>query len=730
MRTAVLLRSSLGVAIFFMIGCDFESDSAEHTQATLRPPDAGHERMVAELAKIADDPKHLFLGDQINHDLRVRLSKLNRDTKPSGLAQMHKQLGRHELRLGNNEQAIEHLKIAYEMTSLREDAPPQNLRDARFFLAVAYLRVGETQNCVERNRGESCIFPFQGAGIYRDTKSSESAIRHLNEILDANPRDAAARWLLNLAYMTTGGYPSEVPDDYRMSPMVFESEEDFPRFVNVAEKLGVDTFSLAGGAIAEDFDNDGWIDIMTSSWDDSEPPRYFHNDGNGGFDDESARTGLAGILGGLNLVHADYDGDGFNDVFVLRGAWLGDQGRHPNSLLRNNRDGTFTDVTYAAGLAASNHPTQTAAWADFDNDGDLDLYVGNESAPSQLFVNDGSGSFTNRARSAGVENLRFAKGVSWGDYDADGYPDLYVSNLTNENRLYHNERDGTFTDVAKELGVQGPKHSFACWFWDYDNDGILDLFVASYMPDLPTIASGMLHLGSIDETMALYKGIEGGGFDNVSREQNVDYLTSTLGANFGDLDNDGFLDFYLGTGFPDYAGLVPNRMFRNRGGSGFSDITTAGGFGHIQKGHAVTFADFDNDGDQDIYQQLGGMFPGDAFMNVLFENPGFEKHWIKLQLVGDGSNRSAIGARIRVEFRENGEQRSIYRHVSSGGSFGSQTFRQEIGLGLATSIDVLEIFWPTTGRVQKFRDVSVDRFLKIHEGQDQYEEVQLNKASR
>jgi hypothetical protein len=398
--------------------------------------------------------------------------------------------------------------------------------------------------------------------------------------------------------------------------------------------------------------------------------------------------------------------------------------------LRNNRDGTFTDVTYAAGLAASNHPTQTAAWADFDNDGDLDLYIGNESAPSQLFVNDGNGGFTNRARSAGVENLRFAKGVSWGDYDADGYPDLYVSNLTNENRLYHNERDGTFTDVAKELGVTGPKHSFACWFWDYDNDGILDLFVASYIPDLSTIASGLLNLGPVDETMALYRGIEGGRFDDVSREQNVDYLTSTLGANFGDLDNDGFLDFYLGTGFPDYAGIIPNRMFRNQGGSGFSDVTTAGGFGYIQKGQAVAFADFDNDGDQDIYEQLGGMFPGDAFMNVLFENPGFEKHWIKLQLVGDGSNRSAIGARIRVDFRENGKQRSIYRHVSSGGSFGSQPFRQEIGLGLATSIDVLEIFWPTTGRVQKFLNVGVDRFLKIHEGQDHYEEIQLKKASR
>ena len=127
-----------------------------------------------------------------------------------------------------------------------------------------------------------------------------------------------------------------------------------------------------------------------------------------------------------------------------------------------------------------------------------------------------------------------------------------------------------------------------------------------------------------------------------------------MGANFGDLDNDGWLDFYLGTGYPDYEGLIPNVMYRNRGGTGFADVTTAGGFGHLQKGHGVSFADLDNDGDQDVFEQMGGAYPGDGFADVLFENPGFGNHWIAVKLVGARSNRSAIGARIRVEIVERG----------------------------------------------------------------------------
>jgi len=194
-----------------------------------------------------------------------------------------------------------------------------------------------------------------------------------------------------------------------------------------------------------------------------------------------------------------------------------------------------------------------------------------------------------------------------------------------------------------------------------------------------------------------------------------------MGSNFGDLDGDGFLDFYLGTGYPDYQSLMPNLMFRNRGGEGFADVTTAGGFGHLQKGHAVAFADFDHDGDLDLFEAMGGAYPGDAFADALYANPGFGRRWIAVQLVGTRSNRSAIGARIRVDRTGDDGARTIYRWVGSGGSFGASPLRQTIGLGAARRIDRLEVHWPTSGETQVFADVPLDRFLRVVEGAATYE---------
>ena len=277
---------------------------------------------------------------------------------------------------------------------------------------------------------------------------------------------------------------------------------------------------------------------------------------------------------------------------MLRGAWFAGEGRHPNSLLRND-DGVFVDVTFAAGLGEQHYPTQTAAWADYDNDGDLDLYVGNEhlpdpeaSARSQLFRNAGDGRFTDVAEVAGVAVEAFVKGVTWGDYDADGHPDLYVSVLGGPNRLFHNEGDGTFRDVAAQAGVQGPQQSFPVWFWDFDNDGDLDLYVSSYKGDVDGVAfvaASALGIEGPWEVAKLYKGDGRGGFRDVAASVGLERLHLPMGSNFGDLDNDGYLDFYLGTGYPDYEALMPNVLYHNRGGVRFADVTVPAGLGHLQK---------------------------------------------------------------------------------------------------------------------------------------------------
>ena len=678
-----------------------------------------------------------YVGDRQARRLRAELAQLAAGAPALRRWSLHRELGIHELRLGNTDEALRHLAAAYDLLPmLVGELELTQAADTIYQLAVGHLRAGETANCVHRHTADSCILPIRGGGVHVDPTGSENAIRYFRELLE-RPAGAAtetqrlsARWLLNIAYMTLGQYPDDVPEPYRIAPETFASKEPAPRLVNIAAPLGLNTFGLSGGVIVDDFDNDGDLDLVASDWHPAAQIRYFVNNHDGTFTDRTEAAGLTGITGGLNLRQADYDNDGYVDILVLRGAWGLAAGRQPNSLLRNNGDGTFTDVTFDAGLAEVHYPTQTASWGDYDNDGDLDLYIGNEYVDRprarlrfscQLFRNNGDGTFTDVARAAGVENNGYTKGVMWGDYDGDRFVDLYVSNLSGPNRLYHNNHDGTFTDVAPRLGVTRPDVSFPTWFWDYDNDGYLDIFVASYWFDtIAHVAASYLGLPHKAELACLYRNNGRGGFDEVAVAAGLTRVTQPMGSNFGDLDNDGYLDFLLGTGYPDYEGLSPNVMYRNLAGSGFADITTAAGLGHLQKGHGVAFADLDHDGDQDIFMCIGGAYPGDGFGNALFENPGFSTHWIVIKLVGVRSNRSAIGVRIRAEIVEPAGRRNVYRHVNCGGSFGASPLRQHIGLGQATRIETLEIFWPTSGTTQTFRNVVADQFIEITEGQDTY----------
>jgi hypothetical protein len=701
---------------------------------------ASHHRMLERLENVRASAKDrdFYLGDLKARQLRAQLASL-----PAGASNDPKRLqiliplGLAELAIGNADASIARLEEAYAIlpAARKRGLPAKSAHAVLFALGMAYLRLGETENCCLMHSPESCIVPIAGGGIHKKVRGSKGAMRFFQEALAvAEPgsnEDLQARWLLNIAAMTLGQYPAGVPAEYRIPESAFRADPSFPRFPNVAHQLGLDTVSLAGGAVCDDIDNDNYLDLLVSNWDVAGQIRYFHNDGNGSFSDRTAAAGLTGIFGGLNLVQADYNNDGFVDVLVLRGAWLFDAGQIPNSLLRNNGDGTFSDVSYDAGLAGAglDFPTQTASWADYDNDGDLDLYVGNESteklaAPNQLFRNNGDETFTDVAAAAGVTNLRFTKGVIWGDYDSDRAPDLYVSNLSGPNRLYHNNGNGTFTDVAVALGVEKPIVSFPTWFWDVDNDGILDLFVSAYATKIEHLAGAMLGMPVDPERLArLYLGNGAGGFEEVGQAWGLRMPNSPMGSNFGDLDNDGYLDFYLGTGDPDVRNIMPNVMFRNREGRGFVDVTMAGGFGHLQKGHGVVFADLDHDGDQDVFEEMGGAYPVDKFSDVLYENPGFERHWLAIRVSGRKSNRSAIGARVHVAFEDGGTSRSVYRWINSGGSFGGNPLRCHVGLGKARRIDRIEIFWPSTGETQTLTGVPLDRIIAVVEGQPGYETV-------
>ena len=318
-------------------------------------------------------------------------------------------------------------------------------------------------------------------------RGSREAVRWFTEYLKERPADLGVRWLLNIAYMTLGDYPEKVPADFLIPPDAYRSKLDTGRFLNVAPLVGLDSRgpNMLGGSVFDDFTGDGRPDILVLSGDWDLGGSLFVNRGDGRFEDRGTSAGLADQRLSVNLAHADFDNDGDLDVLALRGGW---ETPYRLSLLRNKGDGVFDDVTVSAGLGEP-IASQSAAWGDYDNDGLLDLYVAGEYDLRQvatplnlcrLYRNRGDGTFENVAEKAGVLNAGFAKGVAWGDYDDDGDLDLYVSNMMGPNRLDRNNGDGTFTDVAPELGVTEPFDSFSCWFWDYDNDGRLDLFVAGF----------------------------------------------------------------------------------------------------------------------------------------------------------------------------------------------------------------------------------------------------------
>lgn len=680
-------------------------------------------KMAERLRQIADAPRpetNIFANEARIEYFR----NMKRPQDIEGRLEIDGQLAMELLFAGHNEEAVQAFtRILQTLTDKKFAATHELVMKAKRHLAVSYLRLGEQDNCISQHTSESCLLPIAGAGIHRIRRGSEGAIKLYTEILEADPRDISSRWLLNIAYMTLGQYPGQVPKKWLIPPEIFESDYDIKRFYDVAPRLGIAVHGLSGGCVMEDLDGDGYLDIMASSWGDRDQLRFFRNNGDGSFTDRTMAAGLKGIVGGLNLCHADYNNDGHADVLVLRGAWRQWDGLIPNSLLRNNGDGTFDDVTEEAGLLSFN-PTQTAAWGDFNNDGWVDVFIGNEIRDykhrGELFRNNGDGTFTEVSEKTGLIVIGYAKGVVWGDYNNDGLLDLYVSFLEEPNLLFRNDGksdagEWKFTEVSVQAGVQQPTRSFPAWFWDYDNDGWLDIFVSGFSWNLKEVAEDYLGLPNNGERLRLYRNNHDGTFTDVTKAVGLYKVLLTMGCNFGDLDNDGFLDFYAGTGEPRLFSLMPNRMFRNAEGKYFQDVTTSGGFGHLQKGHAVAFGDLDNDGDQDIYEVMGGALSGDKFTNVCFENPGHGNHWITLKLEGVQSNRAAIGARIKVTVATGSGDRDIYATVTTGGSFGSSSLQQEIGLGQATAIRSIEINWPTTGKTQRFTNIAMDQMLKIRE---------------
>lgn len=615
-------------------------------------------------------------------------------------------------------------------------------------VGIAYMRQGERSNCMLNHNGSSCIFPIKDGGIHQIRTGSTKAIETYEAILKVHPDDYESKWLLNIAFMTLGGYPKNVPAEFLIRHLDTDTGYKVKPFTDIAASLGLNINGRAGGIIADDFNNDGYLDIITSGWGLDDPMHYFQNNKDGTFSDLTEQSGLKGITGGLNIQQTDYNNDGNTDIFVLRGAWnTRGFGNQPSSLLRNNGDGTFTDVTIPSGLLFF-HPTQAAVWADFNNDGWLDVFIGAENPPEMdmggihrcmLYMNNHDGTFTDVARDAHCAIMGFVKGVTAADYNNDGWPDIFISTLDGKKYLLKNKgKPGMavdFEDATVRAGIDNNRRgTFTTWFYDYNNDGWPDIMVADYRfyKSLAYYA-GAEAAGKPEPdagNIYLYRNNRDGTFTNVTKEAGLDKVVYSMGANFGDIDNDGYPDMYFGTGNPDFKSLVPNKLFKNIGGKRFADVTISSRMGNLQKGHGVAFADFRNTGNQDIYIEMGGAYTGDSYTSSLYLNPGQNNNnWISLRLEGVKSNKAAIGSHIKLTFTENGSKRSVYKDVNSGGSFGSSPLRQEIGIGQAKLIDEIEIKWAGSQTVQRFKNISPNQFLHITEGNNTAEVVHL-KALR
>jgi len=660
------------------------------------------------------------------------------------------ELGNEQLRAGFSDRAIETLEDLVKRIGPELDKIPVPIQaQIHQELALAYLRVGEQENCIGMHNPLSCNFPLHGAAIHQKRRGAEGAIREYTKALELNPNDYTSAWLMNIAYQALGRWPLDVPKQWLADPDWFKSEYDIGFFPEVAGVASIHNEERAGGSIVDDFEGNGLMDILISSQGPTDHLHYYHNNGDGTFTDRTKEAGLEDEIGGLNIVETDYNNDGKPDFMILRGAWWRQYGKYPLSLMRNNGDGTFDDVTEEAGLMTIG-PTQTAAWADYDGDGWLDLFVPHESCggqtfPSQLFHNNHDGTFT-QVKAPGAApgklgaNLGFVKGVAWGDYNNDGRPDLYLSTMSGRSFLFRNggprdpahpdPADWVWTDVTEQAGLAGRRFTFPTWFFDYDNDGWLDIFAGGYATG-GTEDYGAFEFNKPNHAAVshLFHNNHDGTFTDAPKALGMDRAITVMAANFVDLDNDGWLDVYLGLGDSFYQSLLPKKMFRNNEGQNFQDVTFIGGFGNLQKGHGISFADIENNGNEDVFEELGGAYPGDRFVPVLYHNPGHGNHWVTLKLEGVKTNRAAFGARIRVTIREKIDgkwaERSIYRAVGSVSSFGGNPMEQHIGMGKASVIKEIEIWWPVSGERQRFRNVAVDRTFHVREGRNVLDRIEV-----
>lgn len=454
------------------------------------------------------------------------------------------------------------------------------------------------------------------------------------------------------------------------------------------------------------------------------------------FEDMTQVLGLANTGRNSGIAVGDYNNDDLDDIYVSQSF------NGTNLLYQAQADGSFLEVAAQAGVAHSG-TTNLSLWGDIDNDGDLDLFLGNRMEPNKLYLNLGNGTFADISVAAGINQLRITKAAMFGDIDQDGFIDLYVANLSAQNELYRNNGDLTFTDITFQSGATDTQIAMGALFFDYDNDGDLDIYLTH----------------DANQANILYQNDGTGHFTNVAAAANANYAGQGMGVDFGDVNNDGHLDIYI-------TNLYDNTLLVNNGNGTFSNLSQYAGVNDLGMGWGTLWFDYDNDGWQDIYMVNDSHFA--PFPNILYKNNGDltfrivsdstvlssmsggygvayldhdmdgwldlylanngnsgndsneffrnqnqtpDHHWIKVKTIGTISNKAGIGTRVTLVVGDH----TYVDEVCAGSGYSSQnSLTLHFGLGAATLIERMTIRWPS-GIEEVFENLPVDQLYKVVE---------------
>ncbi len=593
------------------------------------------------------------------------------------------ELGRTYLKCGLYDQAVRELNLAAQDTGTRAMALHES--------AVANYRAGRFEQAIK-----------DGVGA-----------------MAANPENERVRSLIWLSSRSLGGYPESVPAQHRMEMKVGYAPASV-QFEDIAARIGLDKTSGGRGTAVFDYNNDGLLDIAIAGAHGG--CSLYRNNGDGTFTDVSVSSGLDRCVNGFSVIAGDYDNDGFVDLYIARlGFYPGEC-----SLYHNNGDGTFTDVTQKAGVQHWG-AVFTATWVDYDCDGYLDLFIANNlgglferPVPNRLFHNNGDGTFTDVTESSGLHNIAPTMGAAWGDYNNDGYPDLFLSASLGRPQLFRNNGDGTFTDVGPKAGFTDFVVGSTCFWCDYDNDGELDIVQFAWSDHEDVVHTMKTGHGPRDgSALRVYHNNRDGTFTMRSGELGIDGCWGTMSGNCGDVNNDGHLDFLLGNGSPRMDRFEPFVLLESDGRK-YHNVTFSSGLPFTGKSHGTNAADLFGDGRLSIIIAAGGGYPGDLLTTTVFcpkERPG---NYLNVRLKGTTSNRDALGARITLTSGESMQMREI----GGGTNFGCLPFEQHFGLGERTTVDHLDIRWPSGVR-QRIVNPPVNQTIRVTEGQSEWEYVYL-----